>query len=76
MADFDGIYIGGLWKNVGKDSGKTYLSGKLGFATLMIFPVKEKKGEKHPDYNMYVMPKREKEPEQEKENEMDDQIPF
>ena len=48
------VPIGGLWTNADRD-GKTYLSGYLGDARLLVFKNKFKKpGEKQPDYRMYV----------------------
>ena len=48
------VPIGGLWTNADR-GGKTYLSGYLGDARLLVFKNKFKKtGEKQPDYRMYV----------------------
>lgn len=49
------IFLGGLWLNTSKDGKITYLSGKLGFAKLLIFRNTEKKNEKGPDYSMYLV---------------------
>lgn len=51
----DKIALTGLWKNTSKQ-GKTYLSGKFGMAKVMIFANENKKGEKSPDYMMYLVP--------------------
>jgi uncharacterized protein (DUF736 family) len=52
----EGTRLTGLWKNTGKD-GKTYLSGNLsGAARLLILPNTHKRGEKDPDYHVYVVP--------------------
>ncbi len=48
------VPIGGLWIHEDRD-GKTFLSGYLGEARLLVFKNKFKKpGEKQPDYRMYV----------------------
>lgn len=53
----DLVPIGGLWIHEDRD-GKTFLSGYLGEALLFVFRNKfKKKGEKQPDYRMYVTPK-------------------
>lgn len=48
------IRLSGLWKRESKD-GKTYLSGYMGQAQLLIFPV-EKTGdsETEPDFVLYL----------------------
>lgn len=51
----DKIALTGLWKNTSKQ-GKTYISGTLGMAKVMIFANENKKGEKSPDYMMYLVP--------------------
>lgn len=51
----DGIKLTGLWKNTGKN-GKSYLSGKIGTARLLIFPNDFKRGEKDPDYQAFICP--------------------
>lgn len=61
----DGTRLSGLWKNKGKD-GKTYLSGSLGSARLLVMPNGYKKADKDPDYIVYVVPAEKKaEPAQE-----------
>ena len=48
------VPIGGLWANEDRE-GKTFLSGYLGDARVLVFKNKFKKpGEKQPDYRMYV----------------------
>ena len=48
------VPIGRLWTHEDRD-GKTFLSGYLGDARLLVFKNKFKKqGEKQPDYRMYV----------------------
>ena len=55
-----GIKLTGLWKNKGRD-GKTFLSGRLnGSSSLIVFPNNFKKGEKDPDYIVYLKPNEEK----------------
>lgn len=49
----DLVQIGALWKNENKD-GETYLSGTFGAAKLLVFKNKWKKGEKDPDYKIFV----------------------
>jgi len=56
----NGVKLTGLWKNTGKD-GKTYLSGSLGGARVLVFPNEFKRGEKDPDFNLVVTPREEKE---------------
>jgi len=51
----EGTRLSGLWKNKGKD-GKTYLSGSLGSARLLVMPNDYKKAERDPDYIVYVVP--------------------
>lgn len=46
------VKLGGLWLKEGKN-GK-FMSGKLGSANIMIFPNKNKKTDKHPDYEIVV----------------------
>lgn len=59
MSD-DKIRIGGLWKNDGQ-SGVSYLSGGFGQAKLLVFQNNYKRGEKDPDYVMYLAPKQQRE---------------
>lgn len=46
------IRLGGLWRN--EKDGRTYLSGKLGNVQVFIFPVREKRGENSPDYDLCI----------------------
>lgn len=46
------IRVASLWLNTSK-SGMQYMTGKLGGLKIVIFPVKEKRGDKSPDFNMY-----------------------
>lgn len=48
-----------LWKKEGKNG--PYLSGKLGNNTVMVFPNKNKKTDKHPDYRVVIAPPMKKE---------------
>ena len=53
------IKITGLWK--GKDkNGKTYFSGTMGGAKVLIFANNYKEEDKHPDYIMYFAQKEDK----------------
>jgi hypothetical protein len=47
----------GLWKRKGKD-GQTFLSGPLGNNSILIMPNKFKTEDKHPDYVLFLAPKR------------------
>lgn len=48
------VPIGGLWANEDRE-GRTFLSGYLGDARLLVFKNKFKKqGDKQPDYRAYV----------------------
>ena len=55
----EGVKLTGLWKNKTKD-GKTYLSGTLGGARVMVFPNDFKRKETDPDYNVVLSPAKEK----------------
>ena len=50
------VKVAGLWRNKARD-GRSYLSGNLGDARILIFPNGYKKGEKEPDYHMYLAPR-------------------
>lgn len=52
MADSNLVRVGGLWKS---KSGKA-ITGSLGQARIVIFPNDRKKGERDPDYIMYIAP--------------------
>lgn len=54
----NGVKLTGLWKNTSKD-GKAYLSGSLGGVRVLVFPNEYKKGEKDPDFNLFLSPKEE-----------------
>lgn len=54
------IELCALWKNTTKE-GKTYLSGNIGGAKVLVFANEYKKEEREPDYRVYLVP-REKEP--------------
>ena len=54
------IPLTGLWKNTTKD-GKTYMSGNLGGAKVMIFANSYKTEDKHPDYQLYIAENKKKE---------------
>lgn len=50
------IEIGALWVNTTPD-GRSYMSGKLGQARLLMFANDRKtEGSKQPDYRLYVAP--------------------
>lgn len=59
----DGTRLSGLWKQKDKQ-GRTYLSGSLGSARLLVMPNDYKKTEKEPDYVVYVVPAEKKEASQ------------
>lgn len=46
------IKVASLWMNTSK-SGMQYMTGKLGGLKIVIFPVKEKRSDRSPDFNMY-----------------------
>lgn len=67
----EGTRLTGLWKNTGKD-GKIYLSGNLsGAARLLVLP-NNKRGDKDPDYNVYVVPNEKKETKDAPKDQKDD----
>jgi hypothetical protein len=45
----------GLWKQKTKDGG-TYLAGSMGGVRVLIFPVRDKKSDKSPDYSLVFAP--------------------
>ena len=55
----NGVKLTGLWKN--QKDGKTFLSGSLGTARVLVFPNEYKKGDADPDFNLVLAPKEEKE---------------
>lgn len=58
----DGTKLTGLWKNTDKE-GRTFLSGSLGLAKLLVLPNGFKKDEKDPDYiAMLVTPEKKARP--------------
>ena len=58
----DLVAIGALWKSKDKD-GKTYLSGKMGDARLLVFENKFKEKDSQPDFRVYVTAPRKREDE-------------
>lgn len=46
------IKLGGLWKRTGKNG--TFLAGKLGDASIMIFPNNKKTAPNQPDYTIFI----------------------
>lgn len=50
----------GLWKQKDKN-GNVYLTGLMGGVRVLIFPIKEKKSDKSPDYSMCFAPNEPKE---------------
>ena len=50
------VKVAGLWRNKARD-GSAYLSGNWGDARILIFQNGYKKGEKEPDYHMYLAPR-------------------
>ena len=51
----EGTRLTGLWKNKDKN-GKTYLSGSLGLARLLVLPNDFKKKDSDPDYTVLLVP--------------------
>ena len=51
----EGTRLTGLWKNKDKN-GKTYLSGSLGLARLLVLPNDFKKKDADPDYTVLLVP--------------------
>jgi len=54
------INVCGLWKNESRN-GSTYLSGSLGGVQILVFPVKEKRSDKSPDYMLCISEKKREE---------------
>lgn len=61
----------GLWKNKDKN-GNTYLTGLMGGVRVLVFPVKEKKSDKHPDYTLCFTAN---EPQEAKPSEPEENFP-
>ncbi len=55
----EGTRLTGLWKNKDKN-GKTYLSGSLGLARLLVLPNDFKKKDSDPDYTVLLVPNEKK----------------
>lgn len=66
------IEIAALWENEGKDG--TYFSGSLNGAKLLVFKNKFKEKDSHPDWKVYVAPKKPK--EQPAADTQDEEVPF
>ena len=60
----EGTRLTGLWKNKDKN-GKTYLSGSLGLARLLVLPNDFKKKDSDPDYTVLLVPAEKKNGKQE-----------
>lgn len=60
MADSKMVNVCGLWKNESRN-GSTYLSGSLGGLQILVFPVKEKRSDKSPDYTLCIAEKKREE---------------
>lgn len=61
--------IGALWLKTSK-KGTKFMSGKIGEQRVVVFKVKEKKSEKHPDYEIFEsepMPQQSQEQQREEE---------
>jgi uncharacterized protein (DUF736 family) len=55
------LKIAGLYKQKRKKDGKTYLTGKLNFATrLLVLPNEKKQADNEPDFNVFLVPIEEK----------------
>lgn len=52
------VSVCGLWKNTTPD-GRTYLSGSIGFAKMLIFPVRNQK-EGGPQFTLCIAEKQER----------------
>jgi len=64
------IILTGLWKVKMKD-GRTMLTGRINNVDVIILPTKEKKSDKHPDFNLCLAPK-----QNDKKTDADDDLPF
>ena len=62
------INLCGLWKNVSKD-GKTYFSGNIGNAKILIFENDKRGNEKAPDYQLVLADKSKNTPNNSKQEE-------
>lgn len=51
------IPLGGLWLNTSRDGKTKFMSGNVNSRVkVLIFKNKNKKTDKHPDYNMFLAP--------------------
>lgn len=76
MEEYIQVKLGGLWKNTTK-TGKTYLSGTLGYdANIQIWPNKKRDGKEDPDYNIYISQKKHKKLEDENVLQENNEVPF
>jgi len=57
--DSDMVMLTGLWLNEAKDGSK-FMAGQLGNARVLLFKNKNKKGEKSPDYFLFLASPHEK----------------
>lgn len=48
------IKLAALWKKESKE-GRTYYHGRFGEARLLLFKNENKKSEKHPDLNLFIV---------------------
>ena len=51
------INVCGLWENESRTDGSTFLAGNLGYARIMIFPNKNKRDDKSPDWTLCIAEK-------------------
>ena len=55
----NGARLTGLWKNKSKN-GNHFLGGNLGTARVIVLPNTYKEKDTDPDYNLYIVPKNDK----------------
>jgi len=77
------LYIGGLYVNTVKGTGKTFLSGRFTFGSkILIFQNDRKQKNSDPDWQMYLVPavpKDQRKPTEEaapRTEQEDDNVPF
>ncbi len=70
------VRLGGLWMQTSKDGKTRYWQGRLGGARMVIFKNRNKKGEKDPEFILYVQnsPKQDRQAQEQRPD--DDDVPF
>ena len=63
--------IGSLWTNIDKN-GNNYMNGTIGGKKVIIFSNKNKKEDKHPDWNVYLQKSKDELPPKKEEED----VPF